>query len=385
MRIRVGRTILSLALCAGLSASAEAKLPVDSLSLALGFGVEASASPQREILSLWRGYLTEGSDSLRFKMWSASERLDGTHYDLVGPYVYQGFRHFTVVHLGPAVGLPRTFVIRTLVSAVEDSTENVRPLALYRVYATQEDGRWVLANALPRNTRDWHRTTIGKVTFVHPPTHAFNQRLGQASSVFVDSLARAFGLPELKPITYYFTDDLGEVLRALGLEYFPYGSDSLGGRSNIYARHVYVGSPFNGEGYVHELAHVVLAGEVARGTAHVLVEGLMTWTGGSSGQSYAELAPRLARYLVDHPDLSLESVLRNPPQRAGGLDVGYVGPAVLCAMVFERRGLVGVRTLLSDGRDPDAILRTAAQLLDVPLSRLNGLWRAATGAPQPPR
>ena len=240
-------TGIFLMLGAGLAQSAAAQLPVDSLRLAVGFGVEATASPEREILALWQRYLTTPSDSLRATLWSTQERSAGPHFDLVGPYVYQGFTHFTVVQLGPAAGLPQTFVIRTLVSAVDDSTHDVRPLALYRVYATLENGRWVLANALPRTTGAWRRETLGNVTFVYPPTHRFARERARTSAAFVDSLARAFGLPKPEPITYYFTDDLGETLRALGLEFFPYGSDTLGGRSNVPLRHVYVGSSADGD------------------------------------------------------------------------------------------------------------------------------------------
>ena len=72
-------------------------------AIAIGFGVEATASPEREILALWKSYLTEPSDSLRATLWSTGERSSGPQFDLVRPYVYQGFSHFTVVHLGPAV------------------------------------------------------------------------------------------------------------------------------------------------------------------------------------------------------------------------------------------------------------------------------------------
>jgi len=50
-------------LAAGLTQSAAAQLPVDSLRLVVGFGVEEDASPEREILALWKHYLTESSDS----------------------------------------------------------------------------------------------------------------------------------------------------------------------------------------------------------------------------------------------------------------------------------------------------------------------------------
>ncbi len=380
VRLTISGIVLMVGLGAGLSGEAAAQLPVDSLRLAVGFGVDTTATPQREILALWKRYLTEPSDSLRATLWSAEERAAGPLYDLLRPFVYQGFTHFTVVHLGPAVGLPHTFAIRTLVTAVEDSTQDVRPLALYRVYATMEDGRWVLANALPRSTRDWRRITIGNVTFVHPPAHQLDHARARATAAFVDSLARAFELPEPGPITYYFTDDLGETLRALGLEYFPYGGDPVGGRSNAAQGHVYVGCSFNGEGYRHELSHIVLASEISRSTSGLVAEGLMTWTGGSAGFDYAELLPSLARYLADHPELTLENLLENPPPRLGSLDVGYDGLAVLCKVVFDRRGLPGLRALLSAGRDPGAVVGAAARALGVSKAELNSMWRKESGA-----
>jgi hypothetical protein len=372
-------TGIALMLGAGFPPSATAQLPVDSLRLAIGFGVEATKSPEREILALWKRYLTEPSDTVRATLWSTQERSASPHFDLVSPYVYQGFKHFTVVHLGPAAGLPHTFVIRTLVTKV-DASQDVRPLALYRVYATLENGRWVLANALPRTTRAWQRETLGSVTFIFPPRHRFARQRASATAGFVDSLARAFGLPKPAPISYYFTDDLGETLRALGLEFFPYGGDPVGGRSNVFARHAYAGLA-NAEGYRHELAHIVLAPEVGGRTSGLVVEGLMTWTGGSAGLDYPALLPGLARYLFDHPELTLQGLLENPPPRVGTLDVGYVGLAVLCKLVFGKRGLSGLRALLSAGRDPSAVVTTVAQTLGIPPAELDSLWRRQSGVP----
>ncbi|MGH7724968.1 MAG: hypothetical protein ACREOU_06020 [Candidatus Eiseniibacteriota bacterium] len=370
---------IGLILAAGWSEPAAARLPVQSLRFVVGFGVQENLSPEREILALWKRYLTEPSDSLRATLWSSSERSTGGDYDLLLPYVYQGFTRFAVVDLGPAADLPNTYVLRTLVTAVEDSTLDVRPLALYRVYATQENGRWVLANALPRTTRDWERVTIGKVTFVYPPKHAFDRRRASATAAFVDSLARAFERPTPDPITFYFTDDLAETLRALGLEFFPLGGDPVGGRSNVAGRHAYVGSATHGESYRHELAHIVLAPEISSQTHRLVSEGLMTWTGGSAGLDYAELLPALAQYLSDHPELSLQGVLENPPLRRGGLDVGYSGLAVLCNMVFDGAGLPGLRALLSAGQDPATIVSSAANQLRLSPAELESRWRKECG------
>jgi hypothetical protein len=106
----------------------------------------------------------------------------------------------------------------------------------------------------------------------------------------------------------------------------------------------------------------------------------MTWTGGSAGLDYAALLPSLARYLSDHPSLTLHGVLENPPSRRGTLDVGYDGLAVLCKMLFDRAGVPGVRAVLSAGRDPGAIVSAAAKALGVSPARVESMWRKECGA-----
>lgn len=345
--------------------------------VALGFGVDTASAPKREIFKLWQSYLTRRPDSVRHSaLWSQAEQAQWPHFDLLRSYVYQGFTKFTVVDLAPAIGLDSTYLIRTLVAAVSDSGGIVRPLALYRVYAVREEGRWTLANALPRLTRDWNRETLGRVTFVFPRTRRFARSRAETAAAFVDSLARAFDVAPPPNIQYFFTDDLRETLRAVGLEFFPLGADTLGGRANVFNRLVFIGSSSKGEEYRHELAHVVLAPFLAERQSHgLLQEGLMTWTGGSAGLEFKALMPALKRYLDRHPDLSLESIMTKPPMREGSLDVAYDGLAVLCEMVYSVGGLVAIRTLFGAGSEPRSVLATAARLLRIPPVELDALWR----------
>jgi hypothetical protein len=273
------------------------------------------------------------------------------------------------------VGLDSTYLIRTLVANVSGD-QDVQPLALYRVYATREQGRWVLANALPRLTRDWNHETIGRVRFVFPRTHAFARPRAALTSAFVDSLAAAFEIPPPASIDYYLTDDLIEILSAAGLEFFPLGSDTVGGRSREGDRLVFVGSSSHGEEYRHEVAHVVLLPFLTPfNPAGLVREGLMTWTGGSAGLTFRQLMPGLKAYLDAHTDLTLETVLSDPPPRVGALDVGYDGLAVLCKMIYDAGGLPALRELAGAGREPRAVLATSAHLLKVPPAQLDALWR----------
>ena len=143
----------------------------------------------------------------------------------------------------------------------------------------------------------------------------------------------------------------------------------------------YVGSSSIGEAYRHELAHVVLQPFLAElKTAGLVQEGLMTWTGGSAGLDFKDLIPGLKRFLDAHPELTLEGIMTNPPPRAGTLDVGYDGLAVLCKMVYDAGGIGAIRSLANSGTEPRLVLSTAAQLLSVTPAKLDGLWRGRIAA-----
>jgi hypothetical protein len=366
--------LLTAVVCPG---AVQAQLATRPVRVAIGFGVDTARSPNREILALYRAYLLAREDTVRPNpYWSRLEQEHWPSFDLLSGYVYQGFSNFTVVHLAPAAGLDSTYLIRALISAVADSTHDVRPLALYRVYATREAGRWVLANALPRLTRTWAHETIQRVTFVYPETHPFDRTRAAASAAFVDSLARAFELTPPVHVDYFFTDDLIATFAAMGLDFFPVGSDTVGGRSTPADQLVFVGSSAAGENYRHELAHVVLQPLVpTANTAFSVMEGLMTWTGGSAGLDFHELLPGLDVYVAAHPDLTLQDILTAPPPREGTLDVGHDSFAVLCEMIYRRGGLDALRTWLRAGREPGAVLAAAARLLDVPVAQLDEVWR----------
>src|SRR6266550_4080041 len=329
-----------------------AQLADTSVQVTVGFGVDTTGAPGHEIFALWRNYLSSRPNcAQRSPLWSPTEQARWPVADLLCSYVYQGFGKFTVVHLAPAVGLDSTYLIRTLVAVVSAPEQAVQPLALYRVYATREQGRWVLANA-------------------------FSRSRAEQTAAFVDSLARAFAVPPPAMIGYYFTDDLIQTLSAAGLDFFPLGSDTVGGRADALNRLVFIGSSTNGEGYRHELAHVILSPFLAAlNVAGLVQEGLMTWTGGSAGLAFKELMPGLKQYVDTHPELTLEGILTNPPARSGTLDVGYDGLAVLCKMVYDAGGLTAIQTLAGAGRDPGAVVTTAARLLNIPKTRLDRLWR----------
>src|SRR2546423_8304119 len=155
--------------------------------VAVGFGVDTTTGPNREVFALWRSYLSSRPDSVRpTLLWSRSEQDQWPYFDLLRSYVYQGFAKFTVVDLVPAIGLDSTYLIRTLVASVADSSQDVKPLALYRVYATREQGRGGLREALPRLQPHWYPRTIGPSTFVFPRPPSFARARAPTTAPLVE-------------------------------------------------------------------------------------------------------------------------------------------------------------------------------------------------------
>jgi len=115
---------------------------------------------------------------------------------------------------------------------------------------------------------------------------------------------------------------------------------------------------------------------MSAGHTHRLVaEGLATWVAGSAGLVYRDLLPGLRRYVQSHPDLTLESIVKNPPLREGTLDVAYDGFAVLCEMVHDHGGVSAIRELTNAGIDSDSVLSVAARLLGIQRRDLDAAWR----------
>jgi hypothetical protein len=349
--------------------------PADSFRLALGFGVDTTRSPAREIYHLWRSYLASHPETGRpTPSWSRAEQAKYPDYDILRSLVHQGFRHFTVVHLAPSPGLPGTYELRTLVSSVSRITNDVQPLALFRVYATREDGRWVLGNALPRLTRDWKRELIGHVTFIAHPGYRFDAARARRASDFLDSLANAYSVPQ-SAIEYYLSPNLSETFRALGLDYFPLGPDTSGGRALASNRIVLVGAPTEAEENHHELAHIVFAALTIPQTHRLVVEGLATWAGGSAGLSFPGLVPGLRYWLEKHPSATLRDILLDPPIREETLDVGYDALAIVCDMVFDRGGIRAIRELARAGPTADDVMRAVSRLVGMPAKDVEMAWK----------
>lgn len=356
---------------------------VDTASAAWSEAAWHPAVP--EIYRAWRDYLLSDPHLQRpTPHWSAAEQERWPGYDLTASLAYEGFPA-TVLDIRPAGGaapvpgpsaVPDTFVVKTLFAAAKSEERAVKPVALTRVYALREEGRWVFANALPRLTRGWGRVEVGPVTYVVEPGLAVDRARARGAVAFADSLAGALGLPELEGVTYYLAGTPERLHRVMGVDW------TFGGLGHGYVlpwnQMILSGDAAFGEANRHELAHYVLRPLVEERRTHPIVsEGMATWLGGSTGLASPELRAAYGRYLREHPGVTLDAILEaNDPDRGWG-----PGGAVLVAMVHEEGGTEALLELLRAGRSNEALRSAASELLGVPWETVQDRWRRRATSP----
>jgi hypothetical protein len=353
----------------------------DSVRVVPGWGLDTSSTgsgdyttqgPVPEIYRAWRDYLR--SDARRqspTKYWSAAEQRRWSRYDIAGGYAYQGFPATVLsIHLAQP-GVTDQYVVRTLFASTNGPTNDVKPIALTRVYAIRESGRWVFANALRRLTRDWKRHLVGHITYIVQPGHIFDEGKARRAVRFADSVAAMFGVQPVTDLNYYVADTPEEIHRILGLD-FMVGGDQAS-YSDAAKQMILVGNSIFGENHRHELTHFVLLPLMIGGnTPDIINEGAATWLGGSLGKSYPDVMREYAAFLAVHPAITLDSVLTVTDHDLGTRPAG----AALVEMTYRHGGIATVKALMAGGRT-DVQLRAALEKsLGMPWPEIERMWRA---------
>ena len=380
MRCALKLDLAGLALASQLIFSGTARSQ-DSVRVVPGWGVDTSfvgsgnyttEGPVSEIYRAWRDYLR--SDAARqspTKFWSAAEQRRWSRYDIAGGYAYQGFPATVLSIQLASPGTTDAYVVRTLFASTDGPTNDVKPIALTRVYAIRESGHWVFANALPRLTRDWKRHVVGPITYIVQPGHTFDAAKARSAVRFADSVAAMFGGPRISGLSYYVADTPEELHRILGLDFMVGGEQAS--YSDAARQMILVANPVFGENHRHELTHSVLAPLMMAGnTPGIVNEGIATWLGGSLGKSFPDVMREYAAFLTAHPAITLDSVLTVTDHDLGTRPAG----AAMVEMAYGHGGIAAVKGLMAGGRT-DAQLRASLEKgLEMSWPRIEQAWRA---------
>ena len=315
--------------------------------LKVTYMVDTSTPDRKEILELWRDYLAARPHSYTAKpQWSAAEQKQWPIFDLATPIAYASDDQYrrtnaTVFEISPARASDSTeYVIRTLFFRPETANDEERS-ALIRVYATRENGRWVLANALTRLTEHWQHSPVGLITYVYPPGYPFDTTRARLAIRFIDSLVTTFGAPALKPITYYLTRSPEEAFAVGGVDLYIPGSRA---RTAVADYLVFSGVPRYGEFYAHELVHLALGWMLpSLGAPPLLDEALALWLGGGREMTWPQLLQELATEMRRNPSWTAERLTEAKPQTFLYRNTAAAG---LLVLAHERGGIPMLKAAL---------------------------------------
>ncbi|MBP7407613.1 MAG: hypothetical protein KA941_02530 [Flavobacteriales bacterium] len=218
----------------------------------------------------------------------------------------------------------------------------------FLVRSTAEGAR--LSLPIEHNTAHWERRTVGQVTYIISPRHAFNPAEAEEQRIMIERLSVFFGVPSF-PITYYSYASPADLYATKGFLRHPLMGTLNSGGMVDGTNNVHSGS--DKDIYTHEVVHLFSQSRTKE-PPNLLEEGLATLIGGSVGHDYVWHRANLKRYLAADPSLDLRDRCNTVMRDYINVDtsVPYVIGAVLCERILRRDGKEGLLQVMSEGVDP---------------------------------
>lgn len=325
--------------------------------------VDTSQKVIKEIATLWINYLNSVPDSLYSNpYWNTAEKSRFKNFDHSTPYLYQFPSRQLLPYYKPTIlSIEKEspcYSIRTIFSAdgLEGEYRKSNPWCITKLYAINEAGSWKLINALPVITEKWNRKTEGKITFIFPPQHAYNQDLAARANTFCNKIVKEFNFPDWKAFDFYVTDNGDEMGKLLNFDYYFAGYTTGIG---MHENRILLGG-IGSEYYPHEFIHLI----VPRADRHGLIEeGFATWKGGQKGHTFEEGAGLLANELAKNDTITFTDILHK--KWGWQFTAFYTTGAVLCQAAYEKGGVESVKQLLNVPANNEKLVDNLCRVLKI--------------------
>jgi hypothetical protein len=338
--------------------------------------VDTSKKEIKEIVALWTNYLASKPDSIyENPYWNEMEKKRYKDFDFSRKFIYQFPSQQLLNYYKPTIlSIEKegdNYAIRTLFAAegLEGIYKKSNPWCITKLYAFKEINQWKLKNALSIVTEKWERKIIGKITFIYPSQHLFNEKLANKANEFCDGLAKKFQFPEWKPFDYYITESGDELGLLLNFEFFFTGYTTGMGINN--ERILFSG--FGSEWYPHEFVHLIVPDKERHG---MINEGFATWQGGAMEKSFDERAKILANQISKYDTITLLDVLNK--KWGWQFAAYYTTGAIFCKLAYDNAGIAGLKKLLEIPPNNEKLFETICTLFKIDKADLDKFWRSET-------
>ncbi|AFL84130.1 hypothetical protein Belba_1518 [Belliella baltica DSM 15883] len=346
----------------------------EKIEVAVHSRVDMTNTEVKEIASLWTNYLNTEPDKISDNNnWNKEEKEIYRDFDLSRALLYQFPSKDLLQYFKPKIlsitKEGENYSIRTIYSAdgLEGEYSKSDPWAIQKLYAIKEDKSWKLKNSLPILTADWAKKKIGKITFIYPSNHTFNQSMAEKAGEFCQSIIEEFEFPDYEPFDYYITQNGDELGQLLNFDFFFAGyTTGIGFNENRILM-----SGFGSEYYPHEFIHLI----VPKFDRHSLLEeGFATWKGGQGGISFGESAKIFANALSRNEAVTFLEIIN----KKWGWEYAsfYTSGAILCHAAFEKGGVALVNELLTVPQNDERLIKNLCLIFDIEEKNFEAFWRA---------
>ena len=366
-------TIVSIWILLFLFAANQTFGQATKIEAAIHSRVDTTQSEIKEVVVLWINYLNSKPDSLYDNpYWNNAEKIEFKTFDLSTIYMYQFSSKQLLQNYKPTIlSIEKEgdhYGIRTIFSAegLQGEYRKSNPWCITKLYAVKEDGKWRLKNALPIITDQWNKKTVGKITFIYPPHHKFNNDLATKASQFCNEITEKFKFPEWEPFDFYITDSGDELGKLLNFDFYFAGyTTGIGMNDNRILL-----SGLGSEYYPHEFIHLI----VPKQDRHwIIEEGFATWKGGQGGKTFEESAELLANELAKNHTISFSDILNK--KWGWQFAAFYTTGAILCNSAYEKGGVELVNELLKISNDNENLIDNLCLIFEIEKKEFEAFWR----------
>ncbi len=372
-RDQVKKTIISVCLLLSFFYTNQTFAQQTKIDVTIHSRVDTTQIEIKQVAKLWISYLNSKPDSLYDNpYWNKVEKLKFKSFDFSMAYLYQFPSNQLLRYYKPTIlSIEKegdNYGIRTIFSAddLQGEYRKPNPWCITKLYAVKENNEWRLKNALPIITEKWNKKTLGKITFIYPQHHKFNEDLEKKASLFCNEVSEEFKFPEWKPFDFYVTDSGDELGKLLNFDFFFSGyTTGIGMNDNRILL-----SGLSSEYYPHEFIHLI----VPKQDRHwIIEEGFATWKGGQGGKTFEESAKLFANELAESSKVTFSDVLN---KRWGWQYAAfYTTGAIFCKAAYDKGGIVLVNKLLDTPQDNDKLIEAICQLFEIKKIEINDFWR----------
>ncbi|MES2447429.1 MAG: hypothetical protein V4546_09620 [Bacteroidota bacterium] len=233
------------------------------------------------------------------------------------------------------------YQIKTIYKANSSEADSSGSSVSYitNIYARRdENGDFKLENTISERTKNWKKIKYKFITYIINPQCKFDKNEAKSAVEFCEKIAKKFDL-KILPFKYYILPNSDEFGKLLNFEYWTY---YFGAQTNLPLREIF--TSYGNENYPHELVHMIfpLRG-LGESTPNIISEGLATWLGGPKNDiTFENALKEVSKTLKNYPKPTFQDIKSYKIRNQFDNNIFYVSGAVLCKMVYEKKGKDGI-------------------------------------------